>query len=343
MSRAGAPVTYGVSLPNRGVLFGYPVDELLDAAVLAEETGTFDSVWVGDNYLSKPRLEALMTLSAIAGRTKRVRLGTICLASFPLRNPLELAIQWASLDQISHGRTDLYVCLGAAASRGPQFAAELAAFGRESKERVRRMTEGIELLRRFWTEESVSFDGRFYSYEDVDALPKPVQQPPPIGIAVNPGHPSHGLAPDPKIEERALRRVARLANGWQTDATPVDTFRERWDRIKSYADEYGRADEVKQSCLHLMVNIDDDENRAKRDTVAFLDRYYGSGAIPEEAIDLWLAVGPPDQVADKIAAYVEAGCTTPVLRFCTPDQRGQIERCAAQVLPQLAGVSAAKA
>jgi alkanesulfonate monooxygenase SsuD/methylene tetrahydromethanopterin reductase-like flavin-dependent oxidoreductase (luciferase family) len=330
------PVTFGLSLPNRGVLFGYPVEELLDAAVLAEESGVFGSVWVGDNYLSKPRLEALVTLAAIAGRTSRVRLGTICLASFTLRNPLELAIQWASLDVLSGGRTDLYVCLGAAAANGPQFAAELEAFGRLSRERVGRMTEGIELLRRFWSEEAVTHAGGFFRYEAVNALPKPVQQAMPVGIAVNPGHPAHGRPLDPAVEERALRRVARIGNGWQTDATPVERFRDRWDRIQEYAAEYGRSGEVRQSCLHLMVNINDDSGRAYRESVAFLDHYYGVGAIPEEAVDLWLAAGPPETVAEKIAAYVDAGCTTPVLRFCTPDQRGQIERCATEVIPLLA-------
>lgn len=333
-------VQLGLSLPNRGVLFGYPPDELIDAAVLAEETGCFDSVWVGDNYLSKPRLEALVTLAAIAGRTNRVRLGTICLASFNLRNPLELAIQWASLDVISGGRTDLYVCLGAAASNGPQFAAELAAFDRRSVDRVPRMLEGIELLRRFWSEDDVTFEGKFYSYQSIDALPKPVQTSMPIGIAVNPGHPAHGKPLDPAIEERALRRVARVGNGWQTDATPFEVFKDRWDRIQSYAEEYGRADEVTQSCLHLMVNINEDEERAYRESVEFLDRYYGVGAIPEEAVRLWLAVGPPEKVAEKIAGYIDAGCTTPVLRFCTPDQRGQIDRCASEVVPLLTASAA---
>ncbi|MEZ4572639.1 MAG: LLM class flavin-dependent oxidoreductase [Thermomicrobiales bacterium] len=333
---AGSVPKIGLSLPNRGVLFGYPVEELIKAAVVAEDSGCFGSVWVGDNYLSKPRLEALVTLAAIAARTTSVRLGTICLASFNLRNPLELAIQWASLDVISGGRTDLYVCLGAAASNGPQFAAELEAFDRRSVDRVGRMKEGVELLRRFWSDDLVTYSGEFYEYADVNALPKPVQSPMPIGIAVNPGHPAHGKSLDPAVEERALRRVARIANGWQTDATPVDVFKDRWDRIQSYAAEYGRVGEVAESCLHLMVNINEDEDRAYRESVEFLDRYYGVGAIPEEAVRLWLAVGSPASVAEKIATYIEAGCTTPVLRFCTPDQRGQIERCAAEVFPLLA-------
>ncbi|NJL33593.1 MAG: LLM class flavin-dependent oxidoreductase [Chloroflexaceae bacterium] len=71
-------------------MFGTPVDALLTAAQQAEESGLFDSVWVGDNLLSKPRLEAIVTLSALATCTRRVRLGTICMASFPLRHPLLL-------------------------------------------------------------------------------------------------------------------------------------------------------------------------------------------------------------------------------------------------------------
>ena len=95
------PVRFGISLPNRAVLFGLPPQVLLETAEQAEASGLFDSVWVGDNFLSKPRLEAIVTLSALAARTKRLKLGTICLASFPLRHPLSLAIQWASLDVLS--------------------------------------------------------------------------------------------------------------------------------------------------------------------------------------------------------------------------------------------------
>ena len=103
----------------------------------------FDSVWVGDNFVAKPRLEAIVSLAVLAGRTRRLRLGTICLASFPQRQPLQLAIQWASLDVLSGGRTILAVCTGAAASMGAKFADELAAFGVASRERAGRMEEGI--------------------------------------------------------------------------------------------------------------------------------------------------------------------------------------------------------
>src|SRR6476659_426423 len=127
-------VRFGLSLPNRAVLFGVPPELLLRTAEQAEASGMFDSVWVGDNFLSRPRLEAIVTLSALAARTQRLKLGVICLATFTQRSPLQLAIQWGSLDLLSSGRTILAVCLGKSAKAGPDFADELAAFGIQSNE-----------------------------------------------------------------------------------------------------------------------------------------------------------------------------------------------------------------
>jgi len=324
------PVQFGISLPNRAVLFGYPWDVLRQTAEQAEASGCFDSVWVGDNFLSKPRLEAIVALSALAASTRRMKLGTVCLASFPLRDPLLLAIQWASLDVISGGRTILTVCLGASAKAGPQFAAELAAMGIASRERVPRLEEGIALLRQFWGSEPVAFKGEIFEYDGVDPLPKPVQARVPILLAVNPPPDT-----DSAVEERALRRVARLADGWQTDGTPPAVFRERWTRIREYAAEEGRADEVTEATLHLMVNINDDANAAYQESVEFLDKYYGVGTVSSEFLESWLAFGPPESVAAKIATFLEAGCTTPILRFTSPNQLEQLHRCVDEVMPIL--------
>jgi alkanesulfonate monooxygenase SsuD/methylene tetrahydromethanopterin reductase-like flavin-dependent oxidoreductase (luciferase family) len=321
-------VRFGLSLPNRAVLFGLPPALLLETAEQADASGAFDSVWVGDNFLSKPRLEAIVTLSALAARTRRLKLGTICLASFPLRHPLPFALQWASLDVLSGGRTILTVCNGGAASLGPGFATELAAMGAASNERVARVEEGIEVLRLLFGPGPVSFHGRFYHFDNVDALPKPVQAHVPICLAVNPAKDV-----DPAIEERVLRRVARLADGWQTDAIEPAVFRERWARILAYAAEYGRAGAVSDAQLHLMVNIDDDAARAQREAVDFLAHYYGEGTIGPEFLNNWLAFGPPAAVIDKIGTYIEAGYTTLVLRFTSLQQRQQLERCVRDVLP----------
>ena len=331
------PLTFGISLPNRAILFGLAPETLLETACQAEASGAFDSVWVGDNFLSKPRLEAIVTLSAVAARTRRVRLGTVCLASFPFRHPVELALQWASLDRLSGGRTILAVCAGGPASLGPQFAAELKAMGVKSTERVGRLEEGIDLLRRFWGDGPVSYQGRYYAFEQVDPQPKPLQARVPMPIAVNPGP---GAPED--VVDRALRRVARLGDGWQTDGTPPEVFRERWSRIRQYADEYGRAGAVRHASLHLMVNINADAAAARRESVEFLSHYYGEGAVSEQKLEAWLAFGSPAAVVDKIEQFVEAGCTTPILRFTSPDQRGQLERCLGEVMPAFAGRTVAR-
>ena len=121
---------FGLSLSTRAVLFdGGSLDDLLVMAEDAEASGAFHGVWVGDNLLSKPRVESIVTLSALATRTQRVKLGTVCMASFPLRDPILFALQWASLDMLSHGRTILAVCNGPSGRDGPQFAHELEVMG----------------------------------------------------------------------------------------------------------------------------------------------------------------------------------------------------------------------
>src|SRR5258706_8583390 len=137
---------YGLSLPNRGVLFGATsVDELLELSEQADASGAFDSIWVGDSLFAKPRLESLVLLAAIASRTRRVRLGTCCLSTFPLRDPIFLAAQWAALDHVSGGRMILGACIGGSLPR-ERAEAEFAAFKVKLGERAPRLEGGITIL-----------------------------------------------------------------------------------------------------------------------------------------------------------------------------------------------------
>lgn len=320
---------YGLSLPNRGVLFGATsVDELLAVSEQADASGVFDSIWVGDSLFAKPRLESLVLLSAIAARTRRVRLGTCCLSTFPLRDPIFLAAQWAALDHVSHGRMILGACIGGSLPRATA-EAEFAPFKVPLSERAGRLEEGITILRRLWSEDRVSHQGRFWEFRDLTLEPKPVQKPcPPIWIATNP-------KPEltrPHVMDRALRRVGLMADGWMTDNTPVARFKERWELIRRVAREAGRPTEPMESALHLMVNINDDRGAAFEEAVKFLQTYY-SPAMTREYIEGWLACGPPAVVVEKVRAYVDAGCTTPILRFASWDQQGQLSRARADVMP----------
>src|SRR5512144_2232556 len=155
-----APPSLGLILPNRAVVLGkVSVRDLIDLTVAAEGSGAFDTVWVGDSLLAKPRLEAVTLLSTLAGVTSRTRLGVGCMATFVHRHPVLLAHQWASLDVLSGGRSWLAVCLGGPDEQSPAQAREHAAMSVKAAERVPRLEEGIAILRKLFAEQQVSHQG----------------------------------------------------------------------------------------------------------------------------------------------------------------------------------------
>ena len=142
------PPRFGVNLNNREPLIApdYTLSDLLSLAERAESLG-FDSVWVGDSLFSKPRWEPITLLSAISQRTSRVKLGTACMVS-GTRDPLYLALEWATLDQLSNGRTILGTGMG-----NPEDGVrrEYAAVGLDFEQRARIFEEGLAVLRELWT------------------------------------------------------------------------------------------------------------------------------------------------------------------------------------------------
>src|SRR5712675_2054685 len=106
-------ISFGFTIPQRGVFFGIATwPEMLAMAREADRIAMFDSVWVGDSVMAKQRPESISLLGALAGATSRVKLGVGCMASFPIRDPIIFAYQWATLDLISGGRMRLAACTG---------------------------------------------------------------------------------------------------------------------------------------------------------------------------------------------------------------------------------------
>src|SRR5213083_1532447 len=157
-------IEFGVNLNNREPLIApdYDVPMLLDLAEVVEQSG-FDSVWVGDSLFSKPRFEPISLLSAISQRTEHAKLGTSCLVS-STRNPLYLALEWATLDVISGGRTILGTGMG-----NPEEGVrrEFEALGLDYDRRGTIFEEGLAVIRQLWTEGKTDFKGTFLSYDDV--------------------------------------------------------------------------------------------------------------------------------------------------------------------------------
>ena len=165
---------FGVLLPTRGVLVyagsGGPRVELTWQMAETAERAGYDSVWVGDSITSKPRMEPLTAMAAIAARTSRVKVGTAVLLN-ALRHPVHLAHSAATIDNISAGRTILG--LGAGRGNNRMFIDEHAAVGVPIEERAPRMEESIRVMRALWTGEPVTSDGEFYPLDNVMLEPGP--------------------------------------------------------------------------------------------------------------------------------------------------------------------------
>jgi alkanesulfonate monooxygenase SsuD/methylene tetrahydromethanopterin reductase-like flavin-dependent oxidoreductase (luciferase family) len=317
----------GLTLPNRGVLFGaVTVAQMLDLAERADASDRFHSVWVGDSLLGKPRLESIALLAAIAGRTRRVRLGTACMASFPLRDPVLLAYQWASLDVIAGGRTVLVACTGIVPQEGGRVEGRL--YGLQVRDRVRRMVEWIRILRLLWTGERVSFEGEHYRFHDVAVEPRPAARPhPPIWIANN-------AVGDRALIERTHRRVARHADGWETSLSDPDDLAWRLGDVRARLVEEGRDPSAFETHLYHNININEDEDVAFEESRRFLQRYYGE-EFPTDRVRSWCALGPPQRCVEHLLTLRRLGFTEVALRITSWDQEAQFERLVTEVLPAL--------
>ena len=320
---------FGITIPNRAPIIypeQVPARSLLEMARKAEEYG-FTSVWVGDSALAKPRLESVSLLSAISSITTRVKLGTACMASFPLRNALLLAQQWATLDQLSEGRTILVPCKGGKGGSG-DYMIEERVFNLPGKERLEVFEESVEVMKELWTKDKVTFRGKYYSFEDVTVLPKPLQRPhPPIWIVSNvlPTAPSH-------TREKAFRRVAKLGDGWMVTWVSPSEFHENLMSIRSFLKDYGKATNDFAAAIYYNFNINSSKERAFLESKSYLDTYYMRD-WPKEFVEKSVAHGTASECIRRIEEFAKAGATTMMLRPTSKDPLGQLKKIAQDVLP----------
>ena len=307
----------GYLLPTRErVMEGRPeAAALLALAERAEGLG-YDSIWVGDSILARPRHEPLTLLSAVAARTKRAELGTAVLLP-ALRNPVVLAHGIATLDQISEGRFILGVGI---ASDVPNIRAEFVACGVPFEKRVGRMLEGLRLCRELWTGKPVTWNGRWV-VEEATLGPVPHRPGgPPIWIG--------GMV------RASLERVGRLYDGWFPNSPDPERWRQQWAEIHQIAREAGRDPGQLTGAVYLTMTIDDDKTRAEARMDAFMQGYYGRPPAEMRARQATYA-GPAAGAAEWLSNWAGAGASHLVLRFA-----GEAERhleAIAKLRPQIAG------
>ena len=323
--------SFGLTLSNRAVITrDTQPKHLIDMAVRAEASEKLHAVWVGDSILSKPRLECIPLLGAIAGHTSRLRLGVACMATIAQRNPVLLALQWSSLDVLSGGRTWLAACMGYPASQHPMAAKELDVMGVASKERPRRLEEMIQALRVLWSNEHASFRGKYYSFDDVNLLPKPVQNPCPIYIAGTP----RASAIGERGVERSLRRIARYADGWMTNQIELELLQDYLKRLRYMLVEEGRDPEKFKTVLYYGISVNRDPERAFREAKTFLDAYYLKD-FSRAGVEIWTACGPVEHCVRSIKDFIEAGVDHVTVRPIGQNLDEQFQIYLEEVLPAL--------
>lgn len=293
----GIPNNQGVEDPNELVALAVEAERLGFASVWVREH-LFHSSYVAERLGDRPYHDALMVLTAIAGATRTVRLGTSVLV-LPWHDPARLGKMVATLDHLSRGRVSLGV--GVATTRD-----EFENLGVDFATRGKRTDEILGALQALWTQETPAFVGQFYRYGGLKFSPKPLQKPyPPLLIG--------GASP------AAKRRVARFGDGWHTLRQTPRQVAEGRNEIMTLTQAAGRD----PSRLHFSLS-------------APLEFTGKAPSKPVE--DRTALTGSEDDIAETLRAYREAGLDEIVISLSSADieaNRAVMSRFMRQVWPTL--------
>ena len=289
--------------------------EHLEQVRLARAAG-FASVWASQHYLSDPftYFQPIPTLARVAAEAEGMTLGTGVLL-LPLRHPVEVAEELATLDVIADGRLVFGVGLG-------YRDVENRAMGQDPKTRVGRLVEGLEVIERLWTGEPVTYAGRHFTLADVRISTRPVQRPrPPIWLAAN--------------SDGGVRRAARLADAWLMNPhTTLATLERQQALFHATRRELGRPPAAEVPLVKECY-VAPETATAFAEAAAFLEAKYRAyrgweqdRALPagerwspsfEELARDRFVLGDPVKVAEEIARYRERlGVTTLIVRLQWP-------------------------
>lgn len=283
----------------------------------AEALG-FDSLWLSDRLIStSPIIEPITGIAAIAGRTRKMKFGMSVLV-LPLRNPVVLAKEIATIDFLSGGR------MLPAFGIGTDDPREYEAAGTVKEERAGRTDEAVALMRRLWAEEHVTHHGRFYNCTDVTLTPRPVQRTLPVWFGGR--------------SEPAFRRVGRSGDGWLASFLTPAEFAEGASRIRANAEAADRRIDDDHYGVILSTCVAGSAEEARGLAAPALRRFR-----PDVSVEQVSAFGTPDDCAERIGEYLRAGASKFVLRpSCPPELlSAQLNTIAREIAPRFDGAMVA--
>ena len=311
-------------MPGERILFGAAALPEPDRRWLAAaERLPIDSVWQGGHLLPPTHTgEAITRLALLTAWTERVRVGTSILL-LPLYHPVTVAKQLADLDSRSHGRVSVGVGVGG------EFRQEFEAVGVPVSERGARTDEAMQILRKLWRGGPVSHEGKFFQFQDLQL--RPVCPPGEDKPAMRDGGPPLIVS---GRKEPAMRRAARLGDGWLPYLVSPDAYRRSVQTIREHAEAAGRDLEGFEWMMYLYCSVRRDGDRARADVASFLGGAYGDK--PGAMLDRIAPAGTPEQVAERLQEYVDAGVRYFIISPAAHAGTLEVVTLAAQeVLPRL--------
>jgi probable F420-dependent oxidoreductase len=330
---------FGIEVPTCTAGMMYPIpfataQDLVRAAVEAEQLGYYDVA--GNDHLSTQRyvreawtqppdyFEPLITLATIAAKTSVVRLTTGILV-LPMRDPVLLAKQVATLDQFSGGRVILGVGVGGYREEFEGVVPDLRDASRADLTR-----EGIEALRVLFKEPQSSYQGTYRRFQDVESFPKPIQSPLPIYSGGN--------------VEGSIQRAASLCEGWLPAKIGPEGIRAGRIKLEHFAREAGRDPSKITIALQSIVCLGETSEQARErfERSAFdlfrlsLQKTMTRGVDLDAYLSANL-IGTPDEVCEKVAAFEQAGlnhfCATLFVGNTVEEMLDQMRAFARYVIP----------
>ena len=305
-------ISIGLAIPQ---FLGTGADAVstVDQVVREAENAGVRSLWVMDGVVTDQRcVEPLVLLSYVASRTTRPRLGVAVLL-LPLRSPVLLAKQLASLELVSGGRLIAGVGLG-------EDATPYEAFGASKRDRVARLEEGVRLMRRLWAEPRVSDAGLYGSLEDAPLEPKPVQPKVPIWFGGR--------------TERALQRAVGLGDGWiGGGVSSTADFGQHARRVRELLAGAARDRSHFTIAKRCYLVFDRDRASATARVGPFFESIYGSAELADRVV----VGGPVDACLEQLAEVKAAGADVLVLNPVV-DEIENLDLLLGELMPRLAHV-----
>ncbi|WP_369138001.1 LLM class flavin-dependent oxidoreductase [Modestobacter versicolor] len=291
------------------------LDTAIRDAQVAERLG-FDYLGCGEHlFFHGPMPNSFIQLAAAAGATTSIRLvsAITLLPLYPAALAGKLA---ASLDIVSGGRFELGV------GAGGEYPAEFHAVGVDPATRFRRMDEGLEILHRLFSGETVDFDGEFASLHDVTLDPAPL----------TPGGPRIWMG---GRKPGAIRRAGRYADVFMPYMVEPSGLRRSLDAVDVAAVEAGREPGDVSGAAYLWTCVDPDGDWARKTGVDTVSRTYAQDFAP--LADRYLALGTPEQVVDRVRQYADAGAGRVLFQIAAPPEHRDrvVATLARDVVPQL--------